>query len=269
MTKLDLSTITKFINFIDYFFIGDLIPKPMKILATLIIVLLLTISTVDSQNLNVQGFRIDGQGMVTVTALIEANHSARERYAMSVYSSVDNYTQPINYTLADMEPGKPYNIKFDGPKLVGTYSGDIMFKFRIEATTYPIELTTNGNMKPGKKMDLTWTDHEGSSSYNIELYQRSNLVEQLARDHSGLSYTGVLPKTVEKGKDYSVRVVPTDDPKSSSEFIPVAVVGGIGWYWFVIPVAGGGVAAVVLLGGGEDPTGETGFEDPPGPPSFN
>jgi hypothetical protein len=221
------------------------------------------------QVLNVQGVQVGEAGQVSFTALVEKDHSERERYTLQIYSSADNYQSPLEYKITDMEPGRAYQAHFNGPEQVGDYSGTMQFRFRIEATNFPLKVDLQGKnkLKPGKKVMVSWSDYHNLGRYDIDLYRGNELVKRLANDHMNQSFSGTLSKDIEKGDDYALRIVPTDNPAAASDYIPIVVAGGVGWYWFAIPAVGGGVAAVVLTKGGG--TGDNGFAEPPGTPDGN
>ena len=117
-------------------------------------------------------------------------------------------------------------------------------------------------------MDLSWNDFHESGWYDVELYRGEVLVESLVKRHRGLNFNGTLSRELEKGKDYSLRVVPTDKQDAASDFVPVIVAPAIGLGLKLVPVilAGAGGVFYVISSGGSS---QTKIPDPPGTPDEN
>ncbi len=224
------------------------------------------------QSLEINNLTVDEEGIVTFSALINASHSNRERYNMLIYSSIDAFSQPIDFTYKDMVPGQTYEISFDGNEQFGQYKGDVLFKFDVMASTFPVKVNVPENQvfKLGKKMNFSWQDYHNVNSYDIELYRRGNMVQTLAEDHTGQSFNGILPKQLDKGNDYWILVRPTTNTDISSELIPVQIKSGVGLAVKIAPLAALGIAVpVYILGGSSTKPGDEIFDAPPGPPGEN
>ncbi|MFY0690214.1 MAG: hypothetical protein JXQ90_23775 [Cyclobacteriaceae bacterium] len=220
---------------------------------------LLTLTCV-GQEIQVGAIDINSSGNVATTAMIVAEHSDRERYDMSIYTSVDGFEQPLAYNLVELVPGEPFNISFNGPTQVGRVKGPIEFEFRIRASEFPVKVVTkpNSKWKAGKVVNIEWTDYLEAGWYDVELWQGGELKETLAESHRGLAIESTLPKALDKGKDYEVRVLPTNSKGRYSEMIPVMIVGFNPWIAIGPAIGAVGTGGFFLL--------TSGFEDPVGTP---
>ncbi len=166
---------------------------------------------------------------------------------MSVYSSADNYLRPLNVKFNNLEPGTSHQLSFNGNQ-VGEFDGNIQFKFEISASIFPIRIdeTSSSRLKQGKNFQVNWLDFSGAGPYKVELFKGSALQQVLESSYSGTSYTGLLPASIEKGENYSIRVTPTSDSNLASEPYDVIVKGALPLAVKLAPIAAAGAAGVIF-----------------------
>ncbi|WP_421764967.1 hypothetical protein [Ekhidna sp.] len=228
---------------------------------------LLGILPLFSQTITTSNFQVSDQ-QVQFDFTIEPKHSERERYELKIYHSVNNYAEPIDYQLNDLVPGRPYKASFDGSNQIGSFDGELMFRFEIEATRFPIELSdAPKNLKIGKNVNFSWFDYHEEGPYDVELYQGQLLKSTLAEGIESTSYSGKIPKSLDKG-NYSIVVVPKGRSELVSDKIPVVLKKGMNPLLIGggVLLAGGVVGLAASSGGGE---GVEVFDDPPNPPTGN
>ncbi len=229
-----------------------------------------------AQSLTVTSIQIADDGTVSFTAQVTAKINQRERYQLSVYSSVDNYQQAYIFDGVELSPATPYDLSFNGNAIVGEYSGNIQFRFSINATVFPITFTdnTSSKLKIGKEYTVEWDDFHSKGTYKIELLRNGSTYQILQRSYAGTSYSGILPESIVKGDNYQLKVTPVSDESLASEPYGVSVGKPVGLAVKIAPIiaAGGGAAAYFLVGGsgggggGNNPGGGGGDGDfPPTP----
>lgn len=226
--------------------------------------------TLWSQSLQVTNLRAESNGRISFDYQINPHHSDREVYKLELYSSVDQFRTPLKVDLAPAPVGRTNKASFNGPAVIGNYSGDIQFKFKVTAVEFPVEITsTPSKFKSGKTITVSWTDFHDSGWYDVELYKNGSLVQALAGSHRGTTFSTQLPKKMEKGT-YQIRVTPSNEKKLYSEDYSVAIGGGSPVLMIVGGAAAGAGVFVLTAGGGDSApggggTGSTGLPDPPTP----
>ncbi len=225
-----------------------------------------SVASTNAQKLLVSEPQIE-EGKVSLVATIEASHSPRERYNLYIYSSVNSYARPISYKVTDMIPGQAYPLSFDGGEEIGSFEGELQFRFEIEASRFPLKIETEkSKFRRGKSLALDWSDYHGVGPYQVELWQNNQLQEVLASRVTETNCEVLLPKKLEKGNDYDLRVKALANSEMDTEQMPVTIQGKYGIAVKILPVlAVGGVVPLILTSG--DPKGIGELSDPPGPPS--
>lgn len=225
-------------------------------------------SSLYAQKLTISNFGIDDTGIVSFSAFIEKNHSDRELYDLSIFSSADNFEKPLAYQLTSLKTGQIYSYSFDANQQVGTYEGPIQLRFAISASLFPIKpnVEAQAKLRRGKLPEISWQDFHKAAPYTVELYHEGELTHVIEEKTNNSTISSSLPASLEKGSNYELRIVSTGNSKYNSEFIPIQIISKIGLGVKLLPVAVIGAAIpVVLLGGGDTPV-EDGFADPPGEP---
>lgn len=235
--------------------------KSPLLLATLIVLCLSS----KGQSINVSDLAVSDQGTVSFRYTIAQKFSNREYYKLEVFSSANNYTSALSLNLDPVQAGQLKRVEFDGPAIVGEHKGELQFKFKAEATVFPVQITTTAKkFKSGKNITISWDDFHESGWYDVELYQDGLIRKTLVKNHRSTIYTADLPKKMDKGV-YEVRVTPSNEKELYSDNYSVDIKSSGGAGIFVIggaALVGGGV---YVLTAGEDPDGTTSLPDPPEP----
>ncbi|WP_425392098.1 hypothetical protein [Ekhidna sp.] len=221
-----------------------------------------------AQTITTSNFEINDQ-QVQFDFTIEQKHSERERYQLKIYHSANNYTEAIPYQLNELVPNKSYTASFDGGNQIGSFDGQLMFRFEIEATRFPVELSdAPKSLKIGKNTNISWFDYHEEGPYDVKLYQGQIEKTTLAEGLESTSYSGKIPKSLEKG-NYSIQVIPRGRSELISDKIPVLLKKGLN----PLLIGGGvlltgGIVGLAASGGGGEGGSEV-FADPPNPPDGN
>ena len=238
-----------------------------------ILTLCLAVFTASAQQVKINNYQVAPDGTINVDFTIDQSHSSREVYDVLFYSSIDNFNRPIAYKIENVKPGVSKKASFSGSEQFGGHDGSFQLKLVAQASTFPIKIMPiDKGLKIGKSNSISWTDYHESGPYDVSLFQGRQLKSKLATGVTSTRFTGVIPKSLEKG-DYSILITPSDEEYLSERF-PVTLRKGVSPLIFVgIAVVGGGGA--FLAGGGGDVTPPSGggggtdtdaLPDPPGPP---
>lgn len=243
--------------------------KSPLLLATLVVACFCS----NGQSVNVTDLDVTDQGTISFRYSVTPKYSDREYYKLEVYTSANNYASPLLLALEPVQAGQLKRVEFDGPAVIGDFKGQLQFKFKTEASLFPVRITTTAKkFKSGKNITIAWDDFHESGWYNVELYKDGLISKTLVKNFQRTIYTGDLPKKMEKGI-YEVRVTPANEEQLFSDDYSVDIKSSGGAGVFVLGGAallGGGAYAAGLFGG-EDPGGNssTNLPDPPIPGDGN
>lgn len=228
-----------------------------------ILLLLVTCFFARAQSITVSNLAVDNTGKVSFRYAVSQKHSARESYILEVFSSADQFSKPLALNLAPVPAGETKNVSFDGHRVIGEHSGSLQFRFKAEATTFPVRITTTADkFKSGKNITISWEDFHDSGWYDIELYKDGLISKTLSTNYRGSILSTNLPKKMDKGT-YEVRVTPTNRKELVSDDYPVTIAGA-GGVGFIILGAGALTGAGILILGGKPQT-DNALPDPPSP----
>ncbi|MEO9476461.1 MAG: hypothetical protein ABJG41_13045 [Cyclobacteriaceae bacterium] len=176
-----------------------------------------------AQKLSIDKLEVSNEGVVSFTCSVTQHHSPREEYNLFIYTSVDDFNEPLNVEVGTLRPSQLTTISFDGNEVIGDFDGNIEFDFRLKAVTFPVEVTMEKRkFKKGKKINVRWTDFHESGWYDLELYQNGVSVHRLIGNHRGTYYSGKLPKNIKSG-GYELRVTPSNEKALHSEQMSVKI----------------------------------------------
>ncbi|MEP4533457.1 MAG: hypothetical protein ABJ004_10240 [Cyclobacteriaceae bacterium] len=176
-----------------------------------------------AQELSIDQLEVSNEGVVSFTCSVIQHHSSREEYSLFIYTSVDDFNEPLNVEVGTLRPGQLTTVSFDGNEIIGDFDGNIEFDFRLKAVTFPVEvMLEKRKFKKGKKINVRWTDFHESGWYDLELYQNGESVHRLIGNHRGTYYSGKLPKDIKSG-EYELRVTPSNEKTLHSEQMSVKV----------------------------------------------
>lgn len=180
------------------------------------------------------------------------------RYTVNVYSSNDNFLNPLQKVTGDMglevAPGLNKKIIWNAKEEIGPeFSGKLSVELRGKLYIPFVRLTGFEDykvIKRGIPFTITWTGGTRQNVLNFDLYNGDTRVWTQANVGNSGSYEITIPKSVKTGKQYRFKVSDNknkDDVVYTGEFIvrrriplivkiiPVAVVGGLAYYLFSKP----------------------------------
>ena len=184
-------------------------------------------------------------------------------YSMQLYSSQDNFIQPLENVEGDVGIDIPvggnkkitWNAKEAlGANFDGTLVLDLKGSLYVPFITFE-GLEEGAIFKRGKPHDLTWSGGRGDNILNFELYRGDNLVKSFEERPNVGNTTLIIPTDVKPGKNYRLMISDTRNREEvifTSTFIikrkvPLGLKIGIG------VLVGGIVGYLVGSGTTEEP----------------
>lgn len=244
----------------------------MKLITIILMVSLLNLTHAQTlENINAS---FDGE-RVTVSYVL--NHTeANQKFIIALYSSHDNFTQPIQ-VIGDagenVMPGTAKRVVWHAKSVLPSeFDGDIRIKIKAtkmaapQLVFEPLALTT---YKKGRTISMKWTGGFASDKVTIELYKNNvnNLLVADKIDNSA-SYDWKMPKGV-KGKNYMLRVSNAAQPDEQADSQVFRVKPRTPFIVKILPILVAGGLAVFLSGDnpgeGGTPGGPSGYDQLPGP----
>ena len=223
--------------------------------------LLITNLVLFGQDVSMSNLRATSDGKITFDYQIAPGHSTRELYTVKIYTSADDFLEPLGIELKDIPSGQTQNVSFAGANHLPSFSGALKIKLKAEASLYPVQITSSTpKIKVGDSLAINWKDKNNNGPYDIILVQEGRRTT-IARSISGTSYSGAVPAELVKGK-YELLVLPNRDQRLISDQAQLTIASRIG---IGIKVLGGLVLGGVgiLATGGPGPTTDTSLPGPP------
>ncbi|CAN0000354.1 unnamed protein product, partial [Chrysoparadoxa australica] len=170
--------------------------------------------------------------------------------------------QRLSVSKNDVSPDEPVTFNLS-PSDLGGNGTQLQIRVEIEATTFPLTVSGDNKVKPGKQLSVRWQGYNVDGPFKVELINSFDKI--MIGEENSNSLTKILDKDIDKG-NYTLRVTPTRSPDSYGE-MDLKVSGGVSPLLIIAPVAlGGGAAAYFLLGGDDTPEEPGGLPDPPADP---
>jgi len=230
-----------------------------------------------AQKVSISKVDLEGEKIIVYFDLEDAN--TNHEYLLNLYSSNDNYTEPLKSVSGDIgpevKPGTNKKVVWNIRQEYGGFKGRISLEVRGRVYTPFVKLqnfSTKKSYKRGKTYNISWK--AGSTNpIHLELYKGNLRMDGSMNHPNNGIYTLSLPKDAKPGKDYRLKI---SDSRNGDEIVYTP-------YFRVVPkvpmvakvaggllIVGGGVMAAGILGGGSDEGGgasEGGkIPDPPLPP---
>lgn len=216
----------------------------------------------------------DGE-KITVSYVLNYSEVS-QKFKIELYSSHDNYSQPLQVTGDAGEnvlPGRTKLVVWNAKEsLPSDFDADVRIKIKAikmaaPALAFePLELKT---YKKGRTISMKWTGGYRSDKVTIELQKNKVIDQRVAEliDNNG-AYEWKMPKNV-KGKNYQLVLTnasqKSSEPITSDEF---RVKPRTPFIVKILPVLVAGVVAVILSGndgGGSGSGGTVDYDTLPGP----
>ena len=197
------------------------------------------------------------------------------QYTLRLYSSKDNFVQPLNNVSGDIGVAVPVGgnkqVTWDARnELDSGFDGSVALQIKGQIYVPFITLShfeDYGTLKRGKPYDITWSGGRGDNVLNFDLYHGNEKVWTQPNVANTGNLSLVIPTNVKPGRKYIFRISDAKNPDEvvyTVEFMiqrKIPQVVRIG----AAVIAAGGIAVLInsLSGGGT--TGEPTIGEPPLP----
>ncbi len=189
----------------------------------LLLALLFTSWIAPAQDLSIQSIVLKGGDVLINYDLVDDN--VDHRYTLSLYSSQDNYVQPLLEVEGDVgidqSVGGNKQIVWHAQKELGDdFKGDVAIE--VKGKIYIPFVTLNGfeemgALKRGKPYKVTWVAGRGSNVLTFDLFnKKGEMVHSFTNIANVGEYDIELPKGVKAGKGYRFRIT---DQKNKEDVV--------------------------------------------------
>lgn len=201
-----------------------------------------------------------------------------QRFKAQLYSSHNNFASPlfrVSGDVGEITPGTGKKIEWDAKSELVTFSGDVTFEVRGHPVTLEVRAveekkswsfknpTDGSSVRRGTNFTIEWTGGTASENIRLDLMRDGKVLQKLSDLKNNGSFSWSVPKDLEKGVGYQLKV------SSGSEGVtsPVFVIKNKFPLWLKIApvVVAGGVIAILAGGGGGKESGGGDLPIPPDP----
>lgn len=176
-----------------------------------------------SQQLQIKSVILKGQDIIITYDLSDQN--IEHNYSLSLYSSEDNYVQPLKEVEGDIgidqSIGGNKQVVWHAAKELGAdFNGDVSIE--IKGRIYIPFVSLNNfedinAMKRGRAYNITWTAGRGSSVLTFDLFNKNNEIVHTFTNIANVGeYELEIPKDVKPGKNYRFRIT---DQKNKEDIV--------------------------------------------------
>ena len=178
-----------------------------------VIALILGLSAnVFSQEVLIDQIRVKGEDVILTFSLKDEDPD--QRYSLHLYSSIDNFIQPLQLVEGDIGIDIPVGgnkqvIWHAGDELGADFDGDVALEIQGNIYTPFISIESfeaYGTLKRGKPYTFNWAGGRGDNVLRFELYQGDRKASVFEERPNVGSTSLVIPTDVKPGKDYRFRV---------------------------------------------------------------
>lgn len=150
----------------------------------------------------------------------------KEQFKVRIYSSHNNYSSPLVRVSGDVSddfsirPGTGKQVVWDAAQELGSFSGEMAFEVRTEVYQM-LTLTkpaAGKSVRRGSKTSIHWTGGEPSEKIKIDLLKGGTTLSTLGTVNNSGTFNWSIPKTMEKGTDYTLRFSGTSGATTSDPF---------------------------------------------------
>lgn len=222
-----------------------------------------------AQQVSIKSLELQPNGDVNIYYNLEDEQEDR-KYALYLYSSVDNYIQPLSSVEGavgvDLSLGRDKKIVWHAKEELGAdYIGNVALE--LKGGVYVPFISLDGFedykvFKKGKSYDISWTGGRGDNILNFELYDGNEKVMQFDEKPNVGKASLVFPKDVKSG-EYRFKI---SDSRNRDEVVFTHNFQVKRKVPLVVPIAAGvvvGAVVGILIGTGNKDEEQIG--DPPAP----
>jgi hypothetical protein len=218
--------------------------------------LLLTTSLAAQRVENIKA-EVFGEGEKAVITYDINGAAVGQKFKVTVYGSHNNFAAPLTLVTGDVgrdreiSGGANKRIEWSAKSELKDFIGDVTFEVRAEvvAASFIFQRPSLGSkVKRGKTADIIWQGGVPGENVRLDLLKDGTVINQIASTQNSLRYSWPVPKSMDKGKGYQIRlsgesgtvVSGTFGIKSKTPFIVKAlpfllIVGGGAAWWFTKP----------------------------------
>lgn len=217
--------------------------------------LLLTTSLAAQRVENIRA-EVFGEGEKVVITYDITGAAMGQKFKVTVYGSHNNFAAPLTLVSGDVGRDREINggpnkrIEWSAKSELKDFIGDVTFEVRAEvvAATFLIQKPALGSkFKRGKTAEIIWQGGVPGENVRLDLLKDGTVISQIASTQNSLRYSWPVPKSMDKGKGYQIRLSGesgtvmsgTFGVKSKTPFIvkvlPFLVVGGAAAWYFTQP----------------------------------
>ena len=175
---------------------------------------------------NIRSTFKNGQATITYDM---AGAKKEGRYTVTLYASYNDFSTPLKLVSGDVgrdiKAGSNRKIEWRAFEETGSDKDEIVFKIRITVAPQPLNFITpaGGHIRRGRTTVIEWQGGltKGGLSdeeRELELYHWEKKVASLGKMTGVWQYTWTVPKDIEKGDGYSVKLVGKNESCLSRTF---------------------------------------------------
>lgn len=155
-----------------------------------------------------------------------ASVNPEQKYNIQLFASHNGFASPLSLVTGDIgkgiSTGTSKEIKWDAAKELGTFRGQLSFKVVAEMVPLPFAFrnpAVGAALRQGKKSIVEWRGGVPGHEVRLEVYQGSTRVSSLGEVTNTGTYTWTVPKDLEKGEGYTLKISEGEVSARSELFI--------------------------------------------------
>jgi hypothetical protein len=189
--------------------------------------LLLVSTSLAAQRIENIKAEVFGEGEKVVITYDITGAAQGQKFKVSVYGSHNNFTAPLTLVTGDVgrdreiSGGPNKRVEWSAKSELKDFSGDVTFEVRAEvsaAAFFIQQPTLGGKLKRGKTADITWQGGTPGENVRLDLLKDGTVIAQIASTQNSQRYSWPVPKSLDKGKGYQVRLSGESGTVSSGNF---------------------------------------------------
>jgi|GEM_PF-626973 len=199
--------------------------------------------------------RAEGNQVIVTYDLVGSTEG--QKFTVNLKSSKDNFASPLKEVIGDVgeniSPGTGLKITWDALKEIGAFSGTITFEIGAVISFSPLQITqpvAGAGVKLGKQLNVQWKGGEAGKNLKMSLLRNTTQMVDIGNVGNSGSYTWSVPKTLEKGSNYKIKLFDPTQPNAAALSAAFRLKKTSVLVYILPGVAAAGIAAAVLGGGG-------------------
>lgn len=173
-----------------------------------------------AQNVENVKIQIDGRKVIAHFSLTSPNSEGL--FATSLYSSYDNYNQPLVEVTGDVgieiSPGEGKTIVWDAGKELGEFNDKIAIEIRARFYVPFVKLLSpvEGSVfKRGKEGSIEWSGGSASTDLRIELFKDGQRLKSVATTPNTGTYRWNVPANLKPASGYYLKLSDSRNPEDA------------------------------------------------------